>query len=114
MQGLRGSPAIATLQGGSSAAIGRRSRGYGCLAQVVEQLTLNQRVVGSIPTAPTTQFQWFARSEVIGGWRLACLGLQWGFNAGRSADGGRAAPSARSAGHHQGRGGCVQRFSSVP
>ncbi len=25
----------------------------GCIAQLVEQLTLNQRVVGSIPTAPT-------------------------------------------------------------
>jgi hypothetical protein len=27
--------------------------GVGCIAQLVEQLTLNQRVVGSIPTAPT-------------------------------------------------------------
>ena len=27
--------------------------GRGCIAQLVEQLTLNQRVVGSIPTAPT-------------------------------------------------------------
>ena len=28
----------------------------GRLAQLVEQLTLNQRVVGSSPTSPTTQF----------------------------------------------------------
>ena len=27
---------------------------FGPLAQLVEQLTLNQRVVGSIPTRPTT------------------------------------------------------------
>jgi hypothetical protein len=27
--------------------------GCGCIAQLVEQLTLNQRVVGSNPTAPT-------------------------------------------------------------
>jgi hypothetical protein len=26
----------------------------GCLAQLVEQLTLNQRVEGSIPSVPTT------------------------------------------------------------
>ena len=31
-----------------------RRKGYcGCLAQMVEQLTLNQRVTGSIPVAPT-------------------------------------------------------------
>ena len=29
----------------------------GRLAQLVEQLTLNQRVVGSIPTAPTRDLQ---------------------------------------------------------
>ena len=29
----------------------------GRIAQVVEQLTLNQRVVGSSPTAPTNKFQ---------------------------------------------------------
>src|SRR5271154_7284246 len=27
---------------------------YGCIAQLVEQLTLNQRVAGSSPAAPTT------------------------------------------------------------
>ncbi|MDB5495862.1 MAG: hypothetical protein JWP86_3199, partial [Phenylobacterium sp.] len=32
--------------------LGNRSRD-GCIAQLVEQLTLNQRVVGSNPTAPT-------------------------------------------------------------
>ena len=30
----------------------------GCIAQLVEQLTLNQRVVGSNPTAPTTPQAW--------------------------------------------------------
>jgi hypothetical protein len=30
------------------------SAGLGCIAQLVEQLTLNQRVVGSNPTAPTS------------------------------------------------------------
>ena len=28
----------------------------GCVAQLVEQLTLNQRVTGSIPVAPTKLF----------------------------------------------------------
>ncbi len=28
----------------------------GCVAQLVEQLTLNQRVTGSIPVAPTKFF----------------------------------------------------------
>ena len=38
-----------------SASISRRSPqgGCGCVAQLVEQLTLNQRVTGSIPVAPT-------------------------------------------------------------
>ena len=36
----------------------KRSRPNGRIAQVVEQLTLNQRVVGSSPTAPTNSFQW--------------------------------------------------------
>ena len=31
----------------------RRSRLVGCIAQLVEQLTLNQRVQGSSPCAPT-------------------------------------------------------------
>jgi hypothetical protein len=31
----------------------RREADLGRIAQVVEQLTLNQRVVGSSPTAPT-------------------------------------------------------------
>ena len=38
----------------------------GCIAQLVEQLTLNQRVVGSIPTAPTIFFSllgFMVRSE---------------------------------------------------
>jgi hypothetical protein len=37
-------------------ALPHRSSGLGSgrIAQLVEQLTLNQRVVGSIPTAPTT------------------------------------------------------------
>jgi hypothetical protein len=30
---------------------------FGRIAQVVEQLTLNQRVVGSSPTAPTKQIK---------------------------------------------------------
>ena len=34
-----------------------RLLGLGCIAQVVEQLTLNQRVVGSSPTTPTNQFR---------------------------------------------------------
>ena len=33
-----------------------QARQSGPLAQLVEQLTLNQRVVGSIPTRPTTLF----------------------------------------------------------
>ena len=32
---------------------GAPDRKHGCIAQLVEQLTLNQRVVGSNPTAPT-------------------------------------------------------------
>jgi hypothetical protein len=34
------------------------NRSVGRIAQLVEQLTLNQRVVGSSPTAPTKQNQW--------------------------------------------------------
>ena len=33
----------------------------GCIAQLVEQLTLNQRAVGSNPTAPTNPFTDLAR-----------------------------------------------------
>ena len=36
-----------------------QARQSGPLAQLVEQLTLNQRVVGSIPTRPTTPFKRF-------------------------------------------------------
>ena len=36
--------------------------GRGCVAQLVEQLTLNQLVVGSIPTAPTNLFKDLATS----------------------------------------------------
>ena len=32
---------------------------FGRLAQMVEQLTLNQRVIGSIPIAPTNKFGGF-------------------------------------------------------
>ena len=35
----------------------------GPLAQLVEQLTLNQRVVGSNPTAPTNKFKGLARNS---------------------------------------------------
>ncbi len=38
---------------GGAACYERRSS-RGCIAQLVEQLTLNQRVVGSNPTAPTS------------------------------------------------------------
>ena len=34
----------------------------GCVAQLVEQLTLNQRVTGSIPVAPTNQVLQFSVS----------------------------------------------------
>ena len=36
------------------------SDGDGCIAQLVEQLTLNQRAVGSSPTAPTILFKGLA------------------------------------------------------
>jgi hypothetical protein len=39
--------------GGKSRAVHCLNRFYGPLAQLVEQLTLNQLVVGSIPTRPT-------------------------------------------------------------
>ena len=47
-------------RGRIDAAVGPASRGHtsstgGRIAQVVEQLTLNQRVVGSSPTAPTKE-----------------------------------------------------------
>jgi hypothetical protein len=35
-------------------------KGFGRIAQLVEQLTLNQRVVGSNPTAPTNDFKGLA------------------------------------------------------
>ena len=40
-------------------------RAFGCIAQLVEQLTLNQRVVGSNPTAPTKNS--FKVNEMVGG-----------------------------------------------
>jgi hypothetical protein len=37
---------------------GKRSRFDGRIAQLVEQLTLNQRVHGSSPCAPTNEIKW--------------------------------------------------------
>ena len=47
----------------------------GCIAQLVEQLTLNQRVVGSIPTAPTIVFTGFFWHFRMAGFRrlVPCL-----------------------------------------
>jgi hypothetical protein len=38
--------------------------GDGCIAQLVEQLTLNQRAVGSSPTAPTNFSTLFADTDI--------------------------------------------------
>ena len=38
-------------------------KGFGRIAQLVEQLTLNQRVVGSNPTAPTNDFKGLALEQ---------------------------------------------------
>jgi hypothetical protein len=46
--------ARALVRGQSQLAAAFAGRPNGRIAQVVEQLTLNQRVVGSSPTAPTT------------------------------------------------------------
>ncbi len=43
------------------------SDGDGCIAQLVEQLTLNQRAVGSNPTAPTNTS---LKHLVLLGWAL--------------------------------------------
>ena len=48
---------------------GRTSFSDGRIAQVVEQLTLNQRVVGSSPTAPTKD-QNFNHMKALGGARI--------------------------------------------
>ncbi len=48
-----------TQAGGSS---------YGRIAQLVEQLTLNQRVQGSIPCAPTKQNCGLSAAPRTGGW----------------------------------------------
>ena len=63
---------------GIGAAIRRPCRWRGCLSQVVEQLSLNQRVVGSSPTAPTT-----TRNSLP--WLSAAAGLKF---AARSPIGG--------------------------
>jgi hypothetical protein len=55
----RGPPCAASIfEYGPRPSPGPRSgrRRGGCIAQLVEQLTLNQRVVGSSPTAPTMCF----------------------------------------------------------
>ncbi len=42
------------------------ARPLGCVAQSVEQLTLNQLVVGSIPTAPTKILKLYPISRLTG------------------------------------------------
>ena len=61
-----------------SASISRRSPqgGCGCVAQLVEQLTLNQRVTGSIPVAPTKQSPNSWRLWVLGNKRRHFRGLR--------------------------------------
>jgi hypothetical protein len=49
---------------------------FGPLAQLVEQLTLNQRVVGSRPTRPITSRLEWCESGGIG--RRAGFRFQWG------------------------------------
>jgi hypothetical protein len=39
--------------------------GLGCIAQLVEQLTLNQRVTGSSPVTPTNDFKDLAENSEI-------------------------------------------------
>ena len=53
---------------------GRYIASGGCIAQLVEQLTLNQRVVGSNPTAPTITLSDFRLSVENGPWsfRVIC------------------------------------------
>jgi phosphoketolase len=50
-------------------------RWCGRIAQLVEQLTLNQRVVGSNPTAPTNDFN-ILRGKLA---EPLCEALVWGF-----------------------------------
>ena len=50
----------------SSSALLEKVKVFGPLAQLVEQLTLNQLVVGSIPTRPTTcPYTWQQRYAVL-------------------------------------------------
>jgi hypothetical protein len=43
---------------------GRSRRQFGRIAQLVEQLTLNQRVLGSSPSAPTNQIKTYIEEHV--------------------------------------------------
>ena len=73
--GQRSTALIHTPLGVDPLAVGRfRSRRHGCVAQLVEQLTLNQLVVGSIPTAPTNDFNELAQFRQS----TACRGVTLG------------------------------------
>src|SRR5665213_3270647 len=56
--GRKGQEEARRLPGGPGLAMApvRFADRDGCIAQLVEQLTLNQRAVGSSPTAPTNRF----------------------------------------------------------
>ena len=72
------SPVVHPTHQGTSRAVRWLSGNYGPLAQLVEQLTLNQLVVGSIPTRPTPlectlQFgSYCARRTTIAAWAGNC------------------------------------------
>ena len=50
-------PVPTKIRPGKSLEIALVDKGFGRIAQLVEQLTLNQRVVGSNPTAPTNKIK---------------------------------------------------------
>ncbi len=56
-----------------------RCGGYGPLAQLAEQLTLNQWVAGSTPARPTIESARVA--ELADALDLGSSGLPWGFNS---------------------------------
>jgi hypothetical protein len=57
---------LPSLRGLAMAAVLLLTGGDGCIAQLVEQLTLNQRAVGSSPTAPTNQIKLLPGDFVTG------------------------------------------------
>ena len=64
----------------SRSSIGRQSgppQGNGGIAQLVEQLTLNQLVLGSSPSAPTNEFKHLGQSSGVGLFAFGVLVAVW-------------------------------------